>query len=379
MVLTWCHFAPPDFCFAGSPAFIFVLLPLSQVIMPRSHKGKGRSRTKRQNVQERSHSSDVAHLTTEEEPTSSTGQEDPPRSPESCTHQATQTNVASVSDDLSVFLTGAVGGETSGINAEASVISSLRRLSTFMIGSTTPSVRRNLLNRKTGALMAFMLEKFKVKEHFTQEDLSKVINRKYKAYLPEIIRRISVHLELVFGLELKKVDPNSQSYMLVGMLGLSTEGNLRGSSGLPKTGLLITLLVVIFMNGNISSEDDIWEFLKVVGIYPGRDHPIFGEPREFITKDLVKENYLEYHRVSGIDPPKYVFLWGSRAHAETTKMKVLEVLAKINGGVPSSFPCLYEEALTDEANRAARRVTVVPGNVTDSPHLGYITHSISFI
>ncbi|XP_028636149.1 melanoma-associated antigen B4-like [Grammomys surdaster] len=379
MVLTQCYFAPPDFCFAESLAYIFVLLTLSQVIMPRSHKGKGRSRTKRQNVQERSHSLDVAHPTVKEEPTSSIGQEDSPRSPESCTHLATQTNVASVSDDLSVLSIGAVGGETSGINAEASVISSLRRSGTFMIGSTTHPVRRNLLNRKAGALMVFMLEKFKVKEHFTQEDMSRVINRKYKAHFPEIIKRISVHLELVFGLELKKVDPNSESYMLVGMLGLSTEGSLRGSSGLPKTGLLMTLLVVIFMNGNISSEDDIWEFLKVVGIYPGRDHPIFGEPRKFITKDLVKENYLEYHRVSGIDPPKYVFLWGSRAHAETTKMKVLEVLAKINDGIPSSFPCLYEEALIDEANRAARRVTAVPGNAIDSPHVGYITHSISFL
>ncbi|GAB1302960.1 MAGE family member B2 [Apodemus speciosus] len=388
-----------EFLLSGSPAYI-----LSQVIMPRSHKGKGRSRTKRQNVQERSQNLDVAHPTAKEEPTPSIDQGDLPRSPDSCTHQAIQTNVASISDDLSVFSagavddeasginadsvsydlsllsTGAVGGETSGINAEASVISSLRhRSGTFMIGSTTHSARRDPLNRKASVLMEFMLEKFRMKEHFTQEDMLKVINRKYKAHFPEIIRKVSVHLELVFGLELKKVDPNSQSYMLVGMLGLSTEGNLRGSSGLPKTGLLMTLLGVIFMNGNISSEDDIWEFLKVVGIYPGRDHPIFGEPREFITKDLVKENYLEYHQVSGIDPPKYVFLWGSRAHAETTKMKVLEVLAKINDGIPSYFPSLYEEALIDEANRAARRFTAVPGNASDSPYLGYITHSISFV
>ncbi|XP_052026203.1 melanoma-associated antigen B4-like [Apodemus sylvaticus] len=374
--------------------------------MPRSHKGKGRSRTKRQNVQERSQNLDVAHPTAKEEPTPSIGQGDLPRSPDSCTHQALQTNVASisddlsvlsagavddeasginaasVSDDLSVFSTGAVVGETSGINAEASVISSLRlqrRSGTFMTGSTTRSARRDPLIRKASVLMEFVLEKFRMKEHFTQEDMLKVINRKYKALFPEIIRKISVYLEMVFGLELKEVDANSHSYMLVGMLGLSTEGNLRGSSGLPKTGLLMTLLAVIFMNGNISSEDDIWEFLKVVGIYPGRDHPIFGEPRKFITKDLVKENYLEYHQVSGIDPPKYVFLWGSRAHAETTKMKVLEVLAKINDGIPSYFPCLYEEALIDEANRAARRVTAVPGNATDSPHLGYITHSISFV
>ncbi|XP_021044440.1 melanoma-associated antigen B4-like [Mus pahari] len=379
MVLTQCHFALPDFCFVESPAYIFALLSLNQVIMPRSHKSKGRSHTKRQNVQEKSQSLDVAHPTAKEEPTLSFGQGDSPRSPDIGTHQGIQTNVVSVSDDLSMLSIGAVGGETSGINAEVSVTSSVRRSGTSMLGSTTRSVRRGPLNRKTSELMEFMLEKFKVKEHFTQKDMSKVINRKYKAHFPEIFRKISVQLELVFGLELKEVDPISQSYMLVGKLGLSTEGSLSGSSGLPKTGLLLTLLAVIFLSGNISSEDDIWEFLKVVGIYPGRDHPIFGEPKKFITKDLVKENYLEYHRVSGIDPPKYVFLWGSRAYAETTKMKVLEVLAKINDCIPSYFPCLYEEALIDEANRAARRVTAVPGNAYDSPPLGYIAHGISFV
>ena len=38
------------------------------------------------------------------------------------------------------------------------------------------------------------------------------------------------------------------------------------------------------------------------------------------------------------------------------KMKVLEVLAKFQGRVPSSFPDLYDEALRDQEERAGRRV-----------------------
>ena len=38
------------------------------------------------------------------------------------------------------------------------------------------------------------------------------------------------------------------------------------------------------------------------------------------------------------------------------KMKVLEVLAKFHGRVPSSFPDLYDEALRDQEERAGRRV-----------------------
>ncbi|XP_005080131.1 melanoma-associated antigen B2-like [Mesocricetus auratus] len=347
--------------------------------MPRGHKSKGRSRAKRQNEREKSQSLHDAQLTAKEEPASSIGQEDTPSPPDDCIPQDTEGDVASVSDDSSVLLTGAVGGEASDPNAEASAIQPERYLSNSLINSTICSIHRDPLNRRAGILMQFILEKFKAKEFFTEEDMLKVINKKYKEQYNEIIKRISVRLEFVFGLELKQVDPNSHSYTLVGKLGLSTEGSLSGNSGLPKTGLLMTLLALIFMSGNSASEEDVWEFLKIVGIYPGKDHPIFGEPRKFITKDLVEENYLIYCRMPGTDPPRHEFMWGPRAHAETTKMKVLEVVAKINHDVPSSFPPLYEQALTDEANRAARRVTAVPGNVNPRPHVRCIVHSSSHI
>ena len=72
---------------------------------------------------------------------------------------------------------------------------------------------------------------------------------------------------------------------------------------------------------------------------------IFGESRKLITKDLVQKGYLNYRQVPKSDPPGYEFLWGPRAYAETNKVKVLEVLAKIQETVPSSFPDLYDEAL----------------------------------
>ncbi|XP_036031506.1 melanoma-associated antigen B1-like [Onychomys torridus] len=224
---------------------------------------------------------------------------------------------------------------------------------------------RDPLTKKANVLIEFLLEKFKVKNPFTQTDILRVINRKYKVHFTEILRRVSVHLELVFGLELKEVGPSSHSYMLVGKLGLSTEGNLSNNSGLPKTGLLMTILGVIFMKRSCASEEYVWECLKIVGIYPGKSHVIFGVPREFITKDLVSENYLEYSQVPGSDPPSYEFRWGPRVYVETTKMKVLEVVPKINNTSPSFFTSTYEEAMLDEANRAARRVTSVPGNTVD--------------
>uniref|UniRef100_A0A8I3NTD5 MAGE domain-containing protein n=1 Tax=Canis lupus familiaris TaxID=9615 RepID=A0A8I3NTD5_CANLF len=107
----------------------------------------------------------------------------------------------------------------------------------------------------------------------------------------------------------------------------------------------MNLLGVIFMKGNCATEEKIWEFLNKMRVYAGKRHFIFGEPKKLITEDLVKLKYLEYRQVPNSNPASYEFLWGPRAHAETSKMKVLEFWAKINHTVPSAFHSWYEEAL----------------------------------
>lgn len=151
---------------------------------------------------------------------------------------------------------------------------------------------------------------------------------------------------------MKKIKPNSSYYTLVSKLDPSFGGTLTTGLPFPQNGLLLPLLGVIFFNGNRATEKEIWDFLNILVIFDGMVHIIFGEPRNLITKDLVKEKYLEYQQVANSDPPSYEFLWGPRAHAETTKMKVLMFLAKVNETVPQAFPSPYEEALRDREERA---------------------------
>ncbi|KAK2489340.1 hypothetical protein MC885_004860 [Smutsia gigantea] len=217
---------------------------------------------------------------------------------------------------------------------------------------------KDVITRKVNKLGRFLLEKYKTKEQVTLALLLKIVRRKYRHLFSKILRRTTELMELVFGLELKKVRPRSDTYTLVSKLGLPDDAIL-SSCGLPTTGLIMLLLGVIFMKGNHATEEEVWEFLNMLGVYAGRRHLIFGEPRRLITKELVQQKYLEYRQVPDSDPPHYEFLWGARAHAETSKMKVLEVLAKINNRVPSSFSNLYNEALRDEKEfgeaRAAAR------------------------
>ncbi|KAM5197159.1 melanoma-associated antigen B17 [Hipposideros larvatus] len=208
------------------------------------------------------------------------------------------------------------------------------------------------LAMKVGMLVQVLLYKYRVKEPITEAEMLMIIDQEYKEHFPEILSRTTERMELVFGLDLKEVDPSNHSYVLVAKLDLPNEGGLGGGMGFPKNGLLMPLLGVILLNGNHASEEEMWEFLNMLGVYAGRRHFIFGEPRKFITEDLVQLQYLEYRQVPDSDPPRYEFLWGPRAHAETTKMKVLEFWAKVNEMAPSAFQFLYEEALREEEERA---------------------------
>ncbi|XP_058391173.1 melanoma-associated antigen B1-like [Diceros bicornis minor] len=221
--------------------------------------------------------------------------------------------------------------------------------------TSTQSPHDDLLTRKVGLLIEFLLDKYQMKEPIKRADMLKLVHKRYREHFPEILRRVSERIELVFGLYLKEVKPSGLCYTLVGKLDLREDGSLSDDWGFPKSGLLMPLLGVIFLKHNRASEEEIWEFLNMLGIYDGRRHFIFGEPRKVITQDLVQEKYLEYRQVPNSAPPRYEFRWGPRAHAETSKMKVLEFVAKVNGTVPSAFPSYYEEALRDGAERARAR------------------------
>ncbi|XP_027783104.1 melanoma-associated antigen B2-like [Marmota flaviventris] len=232
--------------------------------------------------------------------------------------------------------------------------------STSKIPPSTESAQRDLLTKKAGMLMQYLLYKYKMKEPIMKGEMLKIVNKRFNKSFPEILKKASEHVDLVFGLELKEVKPGGNSYTLVSKLDVTNNGSLT-SLGFPKNGLLMPLLGAIFLNGNSASEEEIWEFLNILGIYEGKRHIIFGESRKLITQDLVQEQYLEYRQVPGSDPPHYQFLWGPRSFAETSKMKVLEFLAKVNDTVPSAFPSHYEEALRDEEERSQPRAATRRG------------------
>ncbi|KAL2768023.1 melanoma-associated antigen 1, partial [Daubentonia madagascariensis] len=220
--------------------------------------------------------------------------------------------------------------------------------STLQAQPDAKSLIRDAIDDKVADLVRFLLLKYRTKEPITKAEMLNIVIRDYKDHFPVIFSQASECMQLVFGIDVKEVDPAGHSYVLVTTLGLTYDGMLNDVQSMPKTGLLINILGMIFLEGNCAPEEVIWEMLGVMGVHAGREHFIYGEPWKLITQDWVREKYLEYRRVPSSDPARYEFLWGPRAHAETSKMKILEFLAKVNDTIPNAFPAWYGETLRDE-------------------------------
>ena len=253
---------------------------------------------------------------------------------------------------------GGTAHSRSGVGAEGQVQESEN---SSRASAAAESSHTDLLTMESENLVQYMLFQYKMRELIKSSEMVMVIHRRYREQFPEILSRASEHMEMVFGMVLKEVRPNSHCYTLVSNLDLSDSESMRSDQGLLKNGLLMPLLGVIYLNGHRASEEEVWKFLNILGIYDGRMHFIFGDTRKLITEDLVQEEYLEYNQVPGSNPPRYEFLWGPKALTEKSKMKVLQFLTKVNDLVPDALLPYYEEALREEVESSRARAATGTG------------------
>nr|XP_014337919.1 PREDICTED: melanoma-associated antigen 10-like [Bos mutus] len=153
------------------------------------------------------------------------------------------------------------------------------------------------------------------KEVATKAEMLSII-KDYQDLFPMILSQAINCMTLVFGIDVKALDPTGLVYVLVNTLGLTYNDSLRGDEeSMPVAGLLVNTLSIIFIDGNCTSEEKIWEMLGIMGLYAGMNHSIYGDPRELLTQVWVQQGYLEYRQVPNSDPACYEFLWGPRTYS----------------------------------------------------------------
>lgn len=93
-----------------------------------------------------------------------------------------------------------------------------------------------------------------------------------------IFRNTCKCAEVVFGIEVKEVDPFCHSYVLVKTVDLTSDWGLSDHQSTPNTSLLIFVLGMIFMETDFTLEK-IWEILRKIGVYGDKKGFIYGNPK----------------------------------------------------------------------------------------------------
>ncbi|KAM7339025.1 hypothetical protein ACRRTK_002510 [Alexandromys fortis] len=315
--------------------------------MPRGHKSKLRAREKRHQARCETRSTQDAQVPTVEErvnPSSSSTLYSSDVQSFSDAESLGKPKMAQRPTTASVSAPGIKSDE--GVKSQDEV-----RPSTSWACSSTSNPSSTKRVEKAVSLIMFMLRKHKKKEPITKEDILEHVIPHNREEFPDVLKKASELMVLTFAVDVKETDPTRHCYELFSIFSPTGEELTNCEEIMPKSGLLMTILCLIFMNGSCINEEYVWLALSVMGVYAGVDHFIYGNVKKLITKDFVDDGYLEYRRVPYKGSHCYQFLWGPRALFETSKMKVLEFLAKVHNTVPSAFPSLYEEALRANQER----------------------------
>lgn len=77
------------------------------------------------------------------------------------------------------------------------------------------SMPRDPLNEEVALLVNFLLLKYQMKQPVTKADMVKVFIYKCEVHFPDILQRASECIGILFGLDLKEVDPFNHCYVLL--------------------------------------------------------------------------------------------------------------------------------------------------------------------
>ncbi|XP_067880367.1 necdin-like 2 [Heterodontus francisci] len=205
------------------------------------------------------------------------------------------------------------------------------------------------VDRKVSEVVQYILIMEQKKVPVKRKDIIKHVLKDYRSIYTEIMKRTTRTFHQVFGLDLVEIDPKTHAYILVNKLERVEGDNMNWGDAAPKMGLLMVILSVIFMKGNVVKDSLLWHILKKLRVDPSERHDDFGDVKKLITEEFVKQKYLDYSRVPHTDPLEYEFRWGPRASRETSKLKVLEFVAKMHNQDPKTWATQYKEAQQEAA------------------------------
>ncbi|TKC33602.1 hypothetical protein EI555_015000, partial [Monodon monoceros] len=98
-------------------------------------------------------------------------------------------------------------------------------------------------------LVVFLLLKYRTGEPTSEAEMLSTVLPEHRDHFPEVFRHACECLQVVFGLDVREVDPRDRTYVLVPTLGLTWDAVLRAGQRTCEDGLLVMVLTMIALFG----------------------------------------------------------------------------------------------------------------------------------
>jgi len=197
------------------------------------------------------------------------------------------------------------------------------------------------------------------------------LSKKTKAVQDEVITEAIRHLTKTFGIKAHELESRRGCYILVNQLVENDSDNSDDLQHLTwsdreagQMGLTFTILGLIFMSNGKVTDETLFKFLKLLGVYeeesgkkdrgnkqadmvdPDVADLFDGDVKKFINETLVgKQHYLKREKVQGPDPEVEVFeySWGERSELEVRRSSVLKMICELYECSPRMFKEQYDK------------------------------------
>jgi len=178
------------------------------------------------------------------------------------------------------------------------------------------------------------------------------------------IEKAKERLYKVFGIKVVESESKAGQYYLINILkedgsDESLQHLVWGEKESAQMGVTFTVLALIFMSNGKVSDENLFKFLKELGVAEeergkpgkgGRDQGVSvpedvkelfdGDIKKFVNDVLVgRQHYLHRTRVQGPDPEveAYEYTWGERAELEVKKSDILKMVVELYDCEPRMF------------------------------------------
>lgn len=206
------------------------------------------------------------------------------------------------------------------------------------------------LKRKTSDVARYLLFTDRKKYPVKRGDITKNVLKEHAKSFNEIFDHAKKNLNKVFGIEVEEIDVGkSRGYILVdGVKSEEQHELIDWGDDLPKMGLLMVVLGMIFMCDHVITESKLWHMLKKLGIEPKKEHEVFGDSEKLISQEFVRQCYLDRKKVLGGDEAAYEYRWGARAEKELTWRQALKFVSEIYGTQMEDWTAQMKEITAKE-------------------------------